>query len=289
LNFPVWLEFPSGERVGVAGMCSIGREPSNRVAIASERVSRRHAVIREEPDGSFLLVDLGSSNGTYLNGQRLARAMPLLDGAVIEIGLQKMVFRAPLASGAVSAGGSEVSVDCWLLVLESTELGCRTASQQSADKTFESWTERAQRTIQKFRGTTMRALNQGLLAYWRVDGIDRGAATVALALNSLRALQMHTEEFYFALHAGKVTLRSEATRAAALQGNEVMFAMQLQKLSRSFNLDVLISEPAKELLGSALPVRSLTVAERRGYKGAQQFFTLAEERQPKLEEGNSRG
>ncbi len=63
----------------------IGREPSCQIVLSEYgMISRRHATIRPSstPDGgySFLLCDLGSANGTFLNGQRLTGCQELQSG-----------------------------------------------------------------------------------------------------------------------------------------------------------------------------------------------------------------
>jgi predicted ester cyclase len=63
----------------------IGRTPDNDVALADLDVSRYHAELHRNPDGSFEIVDLGSHNGTYVNGTRITRAM-LTEQDVISIG-----------------------------------------------------------------------------------------------------------------------------------------------------------------------------------------------------------
>jgi pSer/pThr/pTyr-binding forkhead associated (FHA) protein len=55
-------------------------------------VSRKHAEIRREADG-FLIQDLGSLNGTYVNGERVERAL-LTSGDEIQIGKFKLTFFA---------------------------------------------------------------------------------------------------------------------------------------------------------------------------------------------------
>jgi signal transduction histidine kinase len=49
----------------------LGRDPACDVPVNDRRVSRQHARIEPEEDGSFLLVDNGSSNGTLVNGERI--------------------------------------------------------------------------------------------------------------------------------------------------------------------------------------------------------------------------
>ncbi len=51
---------------------AIGSHPSNDVVIDDTTVSRRHATITRKPDG-FELADLGSTNGTFINGRQSAQ------------------------------------------------------------------------------------------------------------------------------------------------------------------------------------------------------------------------
>ncbi|NER45808.1 MAG: FHA domain-containing protein [Symploca sp. SIO1A3] len=74
---------------------TIGREPSNSLVIEDALCSRYHAQILQQPDPQgtirYQLVDLGSSNGTFVNGQRLAPHQPCLlnTGHIIRIGNQE--------------------------------------------------------------------------------------------------------------------------------------------------------------------------------------------------------
>ena len=52
------------------GAVILGRGPDNDVDVDDETVSRRHALISETPDG-FVLRDLGSANGTYLDRDKI--------------------------------------------------------------------------------------------------------------------------------------------------------------------------------------------------------------------------
>lgn len=70
---------------------SIGRDPSNSVFLNDMTVSRYHARLELAPDGSALLEDLGSLNGTWVDGAIMNRAH-LEDGSTIQIGTFRMVF-----------------------------------------------------------------------------------------------------------------------------------------------------------------------------------------------------
>jgi len=64
---------------------TIGREPASTIRIDSLFVSRKHARIEQSDEGATL-IDLGSSNGTSLNGSRVEGSLPLTPGDVVSIG-----------------------------------------------------------------------------------------------------------------------------------------------------------------------------------------------------------
>ena len=70
---------------------TIGRGRHNHVVVEGPLASRRHCRIRRQ-DGEFTLEDLGSANGTFLNGQRVTRER-LRSGDVVRVGQTELVFR----------------------------------------------------------------------------------------------------------------------------------------------------------------------------------------------------
>lgn len=77
-------EFPLGE------LTTLGRHPSNTVRLMDREVSKEHAVI-ERMGRDYILRDLGSSNGTFVNGRRVAE-LRLREGDEITLGASKLVF-----------------------------------------------------------------------------------------------------------------------------------------------------------------------------------------------------
>lgn len=71
---------------------TIGRSARSDLCIPDAFASRLHAEIRQEGDG-FWLHDLGSANGTRLNGSPVSVTLPLFSGAEIQIGETKIVFQ----------------------------------------------------------------------------------------------------------------------------------------------------------------------------------------------------
>ena len=87
------LVLPDGERIVVGTEpLTIGRLPECDVVLSDPSVSRRHAEVRRR-DGSILVVDLDSTNGTKVNGAGV-RERALADGDEIKVGSASLRFEA---------------------------------------------------------------------------------------------------------------------------------------------------------------------------------------------------
>jgi adenylate cyclase len=64
---------------------SLGRHPNNSIQLLDKIVSKEHCIL-EQREGGFILRDLGSLNGTYVNGDRVRGEMPLRHGDEIALG-----------------------------------------------------------------------------------------------------------------------------------------------------------------------------------------------------------
>jgi hypothetical protein len=91
------LQLPSGERVTLGHrVVTLGRLPECTVTLNDPNVSRRHAEIR--PGSELTIVDLGSTNGTKVNGLRIDGERVLVDGDIISLGSSHLRFEASNAS-----------------------------------------------------------------------------------------------------------------------------------------------------------------------------------------------
>ena len=94
-------EADNGQAVNfrLTALTYIGRSEDNQLRLLDPGVSRRHVLVMATP-GGYTIRDLGSQNGTYVNGTRVDES-PLTDGDRITIGEINLVFRG--APAAVSA------------------------------------------------------------------------------------------------------------------------------------------------------------------------------------------
>ena len=90
---------------------TLGSADSNDLAVPTDRrLSRMHAVFERYPAG-WCVRDLGSRNGTFVNGQRVWQERALVDGDEIRAGASRFVLRSRRAA-AVSANVSLMSPFC---------------------------------------------------------------------------------------------------------------------------------------------------------------------------------
>lgn len=119
-------EFPLGERT------SLGRHPNNVLRLVDREVSKEHCVI-ERVGATFIIRDLNSSNGTFVNNRKV-RELRLRDGDEISLGNSRIVFHEGV-QGRTTAGGVTVvasaqSMPAFLATVAQIE----SAEFRSADK-----------------------------------------------------------------------------------------------------------------------------------------------------------
>ncbi|MBT4985877.1 MAG: DUF3662 domain-containing protein [Ilumatobacter sp.] len=88
------LVLPSGQRVALGEhVTTVGRLPESTILINDTNVSRNHAEIRTG-SAAYVAVDLGSTNGTMVNGVRIVGEQRLNDGDIISFGSTHVRFEA---------------------------------------------------------------------------------------------------------------------------------------------------------------------------------------------------
>jgi pSer/pThr/pTyr-binding forkhead associated (FHA) protein len=80
-----------------------GRRPDSDIFLDDVTVSRRHAEFLRRPGGVFVVRDVGSLNGTYVQRDRIDEVV-LRDGDEVQIGKYRMVFHPSPRSGGAGAG-----------------------------------------------------------------------------------------------------------------------------------------------------------------------------------------
>ncbi len=94
-----------GKIFALSGTMNLGRVGDNDIVLDDDSVSRRHAELEVSDDG-VLLRDLGSANGTTVNGGPIAEGARLAPGDVIQLGVVSLMFENAGAPARALARGS---------------------------------------------------------------------------------------------------------------------------------------------------------------------------------------
>jgi adenylate cyclase len=277
-----WLE-RAGEQLRLEGNFSIGRAALNTVVVDSPKVSRLHSIIHLDDNGAFWLIDLGSSNGTFLNKRRIHEPVRLHDLDELSIGGEVLVFRQPrgkpsaeLKAQALVTLQEVENKDCWLLVADLKNFTSLSRSMISDDLAtlVSSWLASCKQIVERHQGSINKYLGDGILAYWPDEG--RAVENVTGAINALRAAQASKgPPFRFVVHFGNVAIGGvPSTREETLMGSEVNLVFRFEKLLASLGESCGMSDPARAKLGETVPCHLLGEYEIKGFARKRPLFAF---------------
>jgi adenylate cyclase len=279
-----WLESASGLHTPIHGTCFLGRSATSNIVLADDRISRRHAMVHAQGEDEYWLIDLGSSNGTYVNGRRISHPCRLADRDRIELGAQCFTFRhpkaTPLTDAALTTTDKTVqdikAVQCWLVVadIEASTRFIKSAAPEEGLRITGRWLSRCKQLIEERGGVINKFLGDGFLAYWPERGQAAGAVTQAA--RELKRIQQEAEpRFRVVVHVGKVFVGGGASLGEeSLLGNEVNFVFRMEKLAGSLGVPCLLSEAASNQLQTLLPTEEAGRHALPGFDGQFKFFSF---------------
>ena len=277
-----WLETPGRDTILIQGNWSIGRSAKNTMVLDSPKISRRHAIINVQNVGEFWLIDLGSSNGSFLNKRRVHQPVRLCDRDQIIIGDYVFTFRQPIeVTGEYQSTFMErtireiENIACWLLVADIEDFTplSRSLTNDKLATLIGGWVATCKEIIEAHAGMIDKYLGDGFFAYWRED--ENAAKDVAAALDQLKQAQAKAEpRFRLALHFGLVAIGGVPSMGEeSLMGKDVNFVFRMEKLAGALNISALTSAAGKDKLGSLIKCDPVGAHELKGFEGKHEFFS----------------
>jgi adenylate cyclase len=273
------LHLPDGSTFELTADCSLGRDPDNSVRIDDDLASRHHALVRLQ-GRKIQIVDLGSSNGTYVNGRRVARPVTLWHDDVIEIGGSRIRFQsgapAPGGSGeeatapSVTRSGGVVHCHSWLMLADiegATEMVHRMPAEEWRRISGE-WYKECRTMVEEHGGEIVHHLGDGFLCHW-YDGTEAKPRVLA-AMRQLAGWQKDSSlPFRIVVHLGKTARTNVPPNGWTFIGPEVHFVFRMEKLAGSWGRKMMCSEAAWERL--KVPAFAIEESEVKGYDGRFRF------------------
>ncbi len=262
--------------VEIANTATIGRSGDNTVSLHfSPHVSRQHAIIRCHNAYEYQIMDLGSRNGTFVDGRRVITPVTLRHGSIIRITSNELHFEqledAPVEGGYdVTLAGTDTGIE------ESSEVaimvcdirGFSTMSEllpeEALARTLGEWFRTAGNLVQQSGGTIDKFIGDAILAYWNQADADAREAQAALSIgrklltlaDTVRWPLEGAQPFRIAvaLHHGTVTCGNiglVAQRDATIIGDAVNTAFRMETAMKQLNQPLVLSGEFLGALGES--------------------------------------
>jgi adenylate cyclase len=255
-----WLESrATGTRLVLEEFAVVGRAPSVRLRLEDAGVSREHASLRRR-DGGWWVQDLGSANGTFVNGLPATVSTPLRNGDEVSFGPARYVFHGP---GGEAHSATSDTFEMTLVGRphgEVTQVTLLVAdvigySQLSAhvppdeiSRVMSAWCGHCRTVMQRCGGHIDKFIGDCVFAWWR--GSD--PVVKAQALQAARLLKDDKSPAKLAdgtmlrcgigLHAGEAALSRLGPSSYTLLGADVNLAFRIESLTRKLE-PLVVSRP----------------------------------------------
>ncbi len=257
---------------------SIGRAAGNDIQLADAAVSRRHALIQVEENGTHSIIDLGSANGTLVNERRIVTPHPLANNDRITIGATELRFQHSGPAAGHAGPGQETAADDQTIAAFSTVQVAVLVSDihdftplaerlgpERAGELLQQWSRGVERIVASLDGTVDIFLGDGVLAWWPEANNGPGEAvrqalaaacaiermTASLSLPGVRTGTLGTAA---AVNAGQAVAGSITGRQRfTVIGDAVNVAFRLEEATDQTGDDILVGEAAARLAGAVSP------------------------------------
>jgi class 3 adenylate cyclase len=277
---PEGVEYPLSH-----GTNSIGRAANNQWVLEDTKVSRNHAIIHSQNHGQFMVVDLGSANGSYLNGRRITSPACLKDGDSLRFGNTLCVFKHEQNRKAIQPVGPTAEVQTikdiiiaqrWILIadIEGATAILQERSVEEVSVQWGKWFSSSKSLVEEYGGAVNSFLGDGFMATW-LDSAEEEAERIGTVLRLFKASQERADpRFRIIVHYGPVHSGTTPDGAEGLMGPQVNFAFRMEKIAARLKLGRMASKDAVEHFGKTLAFQTLDEdCSVPGFQGKFRFST----------------
>jgi adenylate cyclase len=270
--------------------CHIGRTAQNQIQLSSDQVSRHHALIRADKASGFLIYDLGSRNGTLVNGRRITVPTELRSDDLISIGGFDLRFVQQEASpepesGSLISGETVVNVSLREITIIVADIRgytdlCRQIGEVRIAEILQSFNTSAGAMLETMVAWSVKYIGDAVMAIW-VHRAPRMASVLAglRAIAALQEIAMGLQSRFdlkdpvrigAALNIGFASIGNMGSNSAAdytALGDSVNKAFRLESATRALDADIALSTEVYEMLQRITNLEGLATPHEVQLKG----------------------
>ncbi len=248
----------------------IGRHPENDFVLQESWISRKHAMIQQESNQQYHIIDLGSANGTFVNGTRIVTPTPLHTGDIIALGKTELIFTQQSAPKLKSASLQNLGDETIAFVNKQrvtilvcdihryTELS-ETVGNEQISKLILDWNKQATKIIHKYHGQVDKFIGDAVLAFWLQEDsyhLDK-VLSAAMTINKITTELGKKLHFPWplttgaAINSGTIMLGNlgvDGSRDFTMVGDAVNVAFRLESQTEANAKEVILGQKTYEQL-----------------------------------------
>lgn len=254
----------------------LGRGPNNDIVLPYSWISRKHTLVQRESGDIFQIIDLGSSNGTYLNNKKIHAPAILNNGDLITLGKTTIKFVQFLEDTADESDESEETMDMTVAYIQKevvTILVCdihdftslsETLGDKQISKLLQFWTKKISAIIHENDGLVDKFIGDAVMATWIGGNVTEGARNAlrtALEISDVtRKIGEHIKQITMPLSIGAAVNTGQAMlgnmgvaghRDSTVIGDVVNVAFRLESMTVKDKADIIIGEETARHLANS--------------------------------------
>jgi adenylate cyclase len=277
---------------------AIGRGAGCAVLLDSRSVSRLHALIQRKDGGELALVDLGSRNGSFVNGARVSFPRVLKDKDRLVFGDQELVFRTPYAGESASAAATGMRNEpttalhshslATIVVVDIRDFTplSRALTEELLSQTIGTWFLRSGQITQRLGSWAQKYIGDAVMAVWVHDDPAQIPSDLMKSLRAVSEIASATEEISRSMALpGPLRIGAGVNTGPTIVGgadytalgDAVNTAFRLESATKQLGLSVAIGENTFERLARPAARESFCRREvnLKGYEGASCAWAIS--------------
>jgi adenylate cyclase len=260
------------------GNCwTVGRGDDNQFVVKDRCISRNHAMIQYTDAGDHYLIDLGSSNGTFVNGRRVSIPVTIHDGDTVTFGQTEFEFHCPRANDGSLGLDPEGTLDgtvtsvlhlrklmsVMVVDMRNFTILTRQTNENLLSEVMSAWFRNAGLIIRKHGSWVDKYIGDALMALWFHNGdtvSKQEMMNILLALDDLNQMTRQLSQQYplpFELKVGAGVNTGYAMIGNAGSGDRPDYTALGDTVNAAFRLEAITKELNAEIAIGASTYRYL--------------------------------